>query len=215
MLGQWGHSWPDQGSGAAKRNDWADIVLAWFDHYLKGRRDVDLGAVAEVQDSSGKWRNEESWPPAGEATTFHLTTTGGLSSMASADTAAIKLVPDPGHTQSGYQQSDAPEPLSTGCAPPVCALFTTPALPSGLRLAGLPRVRLTVTPSAPEGQLAAYLYSVTGTTARRIGWGQVDLRFPDGAVTDQPKATPVVPGAQMTVDLPAPEDFFTPPPASG
>ncbi|MGH2759688.1 MAG: CocE/NonD family hydrolase, partial [Actinomycetota bacterium] len=36
MLGQWGHSYPDEVSPPSEREDFADILLRWFDRWLKG-----------------------------------------------------------------------------------------------------------------------------------------------------------------------------------
>jgi hypothetical protein len=70
-------------------------------------------------------------------------------------------------------------------------------IPDEYRFSGLPRLRLTVTPSGPAGQLSAYLYEVTAAGATRLGWGQVDLRFPRGGGD----ARRVEPGKPMTVDF--------------
>ncbi|HET6398827.1 MAG TPA: CocE/NonD family hydrolase, partial [Candidatus Thermoplasmatota archaeon] len=77
MLGQWGHAWPqatardarcmpDADGVAACRTDWWDQVLvAWFDQFLKGKETGILDAPAvQVQDDDGVWRHEDAWPPA-------------------------------------------------------------------------------------------------------------------------------------------------------
>lgn len=203
VLGQWGHSYPDQPGGAAKRNDWADMLLGWFDYYLKGNRSADLGAVVDVQDSAGQWRHSTAWPAPGTATTWHMTGDGKLASSPSTATSTANLVADPGHTQGGNDPRDSSEPLRTQCSPPLCATFTTPAFASAYRFSGLPQLKLRVTPQASEGQLSSYLYAVAADgTSKRIGWGQVDLRFPKGKPSGDPKATPVVAGLPMTVDFP-------------
>lgn len=65
-LGQWRHDFPDQNSYRRdwSRHDWRFSVHRWFDHWLL---DIDTGVLREpivqVQDSLGRWRTEDSWPP--------------------------------------------------------------------------------------------------------------------------------------------------------
>ena len=48
------------------RSDYWEMVIAWYDHFLKG---IDAGVrswpVAQVQDSDGVWREEPNWPATG------------------------------------------------------------------------------------------------------------------------------------------------------
>lgn len=197
MLGQWGHSLPD-----GRRSDWADILLRWFDYWLLEERNVDLGPTAEVQDSSGKWRASDAWPPAGTDTTWLLTTDGRLSSAASDPTGAKRVMVDPFHLQGGGQQINLPNDLRERCEAATCAQFRTEPFSEEFRFAGRPKVRLTVTPQGPGGQLSVYLFSVAEGQVQRLGWGQVDLRFPNGIPSETPKAQAVTAGAQMVVDFP-------------
>ena len=76
LLGQWNHQYPDTESPHT-RWDWADRMLAWFDHELKGDASAPLGPPVEVEDSSGKWRRAEAWPPA-NGDVLHLAADGTL-----------------------------------------------------------------------------------------------------------------------------------------
>lgn len=179
LLPQWGHAYPDSDHPDNQRLDWADIMLEWFDRHLKGLP-VDLGRRVQVQDSMLRWRDADSWPPA-EALRkrFFLTPDNGASEKEPATESSEPVIIDPGPS------------VSATC--PTCAAWSTPARESW-RITGLPVLRLSVTPSGPGGHIAATL----SAGGRRLGWGQVDLRFPDGAETAQP----VVPGQRMTVTLP-------------
>ena len=201
MLGQWGHSDPDTAGGNAKRPDWADILLDWYDYWLKGDTKVDLGPVAEVQDSSGAWRAADSWPPAGTTTPLWLTPDGGLAAAPSQSTGSGMVTLDPLHTQGGSQTVTPPEPVGSVCQAPSCLRFQTSVFSEPFRFAGLPQLKLSVTPQGPGGQLSAYLYAVGTGAPRRIGWGQVDLRFPRGEVDQTPKARAVEPGKPMLVNV--------------
>lgn len=67
LLGQWNHTYPDVAGDPENprgmRWDFQESLLHWFDYWLKEDKSVDLGPVAEVQDSAGRWRAEASWPP--------------------------------------------------------------------------------------------------------------------------------------------------------
>ncbi|HJP66048.1 MAG TPA: CocE/NonD family hydrolase C-terminal non-catalytic domain-containing protein, partial [Actinomycetota bacterium] len=102
---------------------------------------------------------------------------------------------DPSSGQGGGQT--IPAPLQRICLQPMCAAFSTPAMQRPFRISWIPTVRLTVVPTGPGGGLSAYLYSVQGSRWTRIGWGQADLRFPDGGR----EARPVTPGQPVDVEL--------------
>jgi X-Pro dipeptidyl-peptidase len=173
MWGQWGHSNPD----TVGREDWHDIVLTWFDRYLKGE-DVDTGPAAEIEDSQGQWRTADRWPPRTKARRFRLAAGTHV------------LAPDPVHTYPGTLGMPA-TPLDAACPAPNCVAYT---LARGeLRFAGRPLLRLRVTPAADAGHVSAYLFA----GQQRIGWGQADVRFPD----DDGRRKPVTPGRTITLKL--------------
>jgi predicted acyl esterase len=205
MLGQWGHSWPDQVSAPHRRRDFADILLAWFDRWLKteelgceepsndGEDPCPTGPKAQVEDNTGAWRNSSDWPPTnGESQTLWLDPSDALSAVPSDQSSTEIIGPDPGRTQN--TQVTAPNPLEGQCLQG-CASFDTPAFTEPFRLAGLPRLSLKVTPTGPGGGLSVFLYRVSATGAQsRIGWGQVNLGFSSPGV---PRT--VSPGEEMTV----------------
>lgn len=202
MLGQWPHTYPDLARLPSKRNDFADILLRWFNRYLKQSR-ASTGSAVDVQDSDGRWRRETQWPPTGRHVLLRPSNTGELR-RGRVPAATMLLAPDPAHFNNPLEAQGAvsadlpvihPEPGEV-CAQPLCAAFKTEPMFEEYRFAGLPRIRLRVTPLGGSGTISAFLYSET-TRFRRLGWGQVDLRFPDGP--GAPRA--VTPGEQMVVDL--------------
>ena len=84
VFGHFKHEWPD-GDGWAElndgktseeqlvgtvgewtREDWRDMVVAWFDHFVKGLPSgVKHWPVAQVQNNEGSWRSEPDWPSTG------------------------------------------------------------------------------------------------------------------------------------------------------
>ena len=195
MLGQWGHSDPD-----GSRGDWADILLNWFDHELKGVQDADLGAVADVQDSSGRWRIAESWLPPGLLTRWALMADARLAADGG-PSGTKPIATDPFHVQTANQTVSLPEDIRSRCEGVTCASFSTEVFAEEFQIAGLPQVRMGVTPKGPGGQLSVHLFSVAGAQTRRIGWGQVDLRFPNGVAAGAPKANTVTPAQRVELDF--------------
>ena len=67
VLPQIGHAVPDYNAEKAwRREDWLDMVTAWYDRYLK-KLEVDVANWPAVQVQSaatGQWHTESTWPPA-------------------------------------------------------------------------------------------------------------------------------------------------------
>jgi X-Pro dipeptidyl-peptidase len=183
LIGQWPHAYPDELAPPEGRSDWANILLNWFDYWLKGDHALSLGPKIEIEDDHGAWRTSSAWPPVVPATRLWLTAGRRLATSASAQTATVTVAPDPVHLQDPTGDVNLPEEtLAPICLQPVCAAFAMPAVSANYRITGFPRVRLTVTPTGPAGGVTVFLYDV-GKQWRRVGWGQVDLRFPDGGRT--------------------------------
>ncbi|MFN2589719.1 MAG: CocE/NonD family hydrolase [Actinomycetota bacterium] len=200
LLGQWGHTRAAYADPPDQRADYANILLAWFDRWLYGRK-AKLGPRVQVEDSLGKWRNESTWPPRGDRVGWWLTRNGSLSTKPSPSEGSMTLAFDPVHLQEPSQGQNGgifpPEAVHGVCAQPVCASFATPRMMSEYRISGIPRLRLTVTPSGPTGDVSAHLYAERGGEHSLIGWGKVDLRFPTGG--GEPR--PVTPGEPMVLDF--------------
>lgn len=174
-LGVWGHAYPDRVDEHRNvRWDWAEWTVRWFDSELKGLA-VDTGPAIEVEDSLYVWRAEESYPPR-DATPFELFLGGD------------GLVPA---TPSGGDMLVAPN---------VPASIRSEVLENATRIAGLPQVHVTVTPtSAAGGWLFSELYDIyPDGRAVRIGWGAIDLKHHDGG-NGAPEA--LVPGQPIVALL--------------
>ncbi len=175
LLGQWDHAYPDrksnhedQGSGygeeafpATVRHDWAQDLLVWFDHYLKGTGEQPQ-LHAEVQDNQGFWRIHDTYPPA-ETKPVELTL---------AETTASSM--DPTGTI-------APEQTMTVAWDPVND-------DQPLRITGMPTFHVQVTPTGPGGQLFAELRDAE--TGLRLGHAIMDLRYHAGG-DEMQTVTPV------------------------
>lgn len=180
LLGQWGHAYPDRPTrnNPTIRWDWAEMLLHWFDYWLKDIRSVDTGPAVQVQDHTMKWRNEERYPPADARwQTLHLSGGQRLAPEPGA-AGSVLLIPNPaGEALAPYARS----------VPGYSADFSLPPQEASLLVAGLPRLHITVTPHGPGGHLAAYLYDVDATGKEvAVGYTQINLRFADGTETPRP-----------------------------
>jgi predicted acyl esterase len=166
------------------RWDGAEILLHWYDYWLKDDRTVDLGPVVQVEDTQRGWRDEPRWPPADSTPSrFYLGGDGTLGPQPGPE--GSKLAgPSPLHLASIVHTEDAG--LQGACA--TCAVFESAALAQELRVSGLPQLRVRVTPQGPGGQVYAYLYALEQGKAWRVTLGSTDLRFADGEAHPVPVA---------------------------
>lgn len=163
-IGQWQHEFPDQNSFQPewRRNDWHFAVHRWFDHWLLG---IDTGLLLEpavqVQDSTGRWRLEDAWPPRDlPKATFYLT-----------GDARLERTPVP--AQSRIEYADNGLPMESGQGESVS--WVSAPLPRPVHYAGLPRLNLTaaITSPLPVGSVsgthfAAHLIDVAPDASERI-----------------------------------------------
>ncbi len=195
LLGQWYHAWPDGWylGDEMRRYDFMEQIKRWFDHELKENASVDVGAKVQVQDSQMRWRTADAWPPEGEQVTLHPTTDLTLDEDPDDNTAQWMVSADVQRTNGLFTPSVAGDAPCGGCV-----TFSTDTVSEELRFAGLPTFHATVTPTAPGGSIAAFLYAEDGDGERtRLGWGQIDLRFRGGGE----QAQEVVPGETYVAKL--------------
>ncbi|MBW3582263.1 MAG: CocE/NonD family hydrolase [Euryarchaeota archaeon] len=194
LFGQWAHNYPDRPSehgtrigpeGSTVRFDWAQDLLEWFDHYLKGTGPKPE-LVVEMQDQQGAWRIEETWPPRDVA--WDVLALGGDLAFTSGD-----------RTFGPHSGQDVP-PGGLFGAPTLTSTSTGPVytmeLQEDLRIAGLPRLHVQVTPGGPGGQIGATLLA----DGAHIGHAVMDLRYHAGGDEMQT----VVPGETITAQM----EFF-------
>jgi predicted acyl esterase len=199
LLGQWDHAHPD-GNDVGPREDFADILLDWWERWLKGKRSISLGPRVEVQDSDLKWRTESAWPPEdARSRKLYLSADDTLSPAVKKGKASAYLGPGSRNryffVNSGEQvYNDAP--IDHFCID--CATFTYEVREPSVRIAGIPKLRLKVTPTGPGGFVSAYLFRIDKSEQwHHLGWGATDLRFPKGQV----RAQPVTPGKTIRIQM--------------
>ena len=110
-------------------------AMRWFDEYLKGNAGAAGGDnPVEVADTNGRWRAESQWPPADAVT---------------------KVMPLKDGT---YVDDD--NNAAQGSASGVGQWTFTQPMAATTRIAGVPKLTVTVTTDAPRAQLTALLYNV-------------------------------------------------------
>lgn len=182
--GQWDHANPDSRCTKAAQDwailpcrlDYAEVLLRWFDHYLKGVDDVDLGPAVQVQDHLGLWRNVEAYPDP--------------------DAQWMDVGLDAGTLTWGAASGSAPDVrlLPSIEGPSEVIRFRSEPLEEDLHLSGLPQFHLPFTPEGPGGELAVWLLDEDPR-----GYMRAPFAACDGNGECTPLGTPVVGHAQMNL----------------
>jgi len=182
ILGQWEHNFPDKHAGVQpdwERQDWLDLVTAWYDRYLK---DLPTGVegwpAVQLQGTDGRWRGEPGFPQTGgPAGQLALGPEGALGVRAPTGSTTFTEGPDDRESVPGTR-----------------AVFTTPPLPAPLELSGQPIADLMVRTSQADAHLTAKLQVLgadgealthDGSSSQELGtFGTRSLRhlddLPDG-----------------------------------
>lgn len=157
MLSPGDHATAELFGAAGLPNEIWESVGRWFDRYVKGTANgIDTEQPVQLKpNNGGTWRKFGAWP-SGAADTVQLDGKriyAGWNTVA--DSGTILL--------SGALQGFLNIP--TGVSLPfvdrnLAGVWNGPQYPNGATLAGTPKLRLTVTPSAETTTLFAYLYEV-------------------------------------------------------
>ncbi len=185
------------------RADYLDMVMAWFDRYLKDEpTNVEDWPVAQVQGNDGQWRAESQWPDVdGRAGQLALDADNALGATQPSGSTS--------YVEGGVKLAAAPH------APATAAVWETAPLPDRLHLTGQPMLDLWVILDRPDAHLAVALETF-GPDGNRLGerrkdaWGRlqdtgatlgfrsaqhldplVEGRFWQGAARLTPVLTPV------------------------
>ena len=192
----WLHNWTvseasSDGHVYPRRDDWNTTMLRFLDETLKG---IDTGIFDEpafqIQDSTGTWRWEETWPPArAVATPFYLGFKGGKGALdpTAPLRSGVRVFEDNGQAPSGSQTSGT-----------TFLRYETLPLEADLHYAGVPRVHVLASSNEPVGKIVATLYDVApdGTT-RLINYGGLNFRHREALESPQP----VVPDEVYSINI--------------
>jgi predicted acyl esterase len=145
LFGQWEHNYPDKHAGVQPdwaRQDFMEMVTAWYDRYLKGLdTGVEQWPAVQVQATDGRWRAEPGWPEVG----------GPAGQLALGPEGTLGM-PQPNFSTSFVEGPDDEETVEGSRA-----VFETPPLPAPLHLTGQPVLDAWLTSSKPDAHIVAKL----------------------------------------------------------
>ncbi|HLE96141.1 MAG TPA: CocE/NonD family hydrolase, partial [Candidatus Thermoplasmatota archaeon] len=182
----------DPTEDATGRDGFYDQRHLWMDHWLHGAANgADTMAVVEVQDSLGRWRYEDTWPPADAAPRlFFPTSDGVLVDEPAAETVAFRTDQ---RTSFGEGSRTASPARVAADASHVAA---TDALAEPVHVAGVPLYHTRLSLDETRGQIVTGLFDVDPDgTWTLVDRGALDLRHRDG----MDRVVPVVQGEAMDV----------------
>jgi predicted acyl esterase len=176
IFGQWSHQAPT-------REDWPQIVTAWFDHYLRGGPQAAAPGIVEYQDDEMQWHTADRWPP--------LSSDRVLSFSEDKSFASADIDPGPNVEPSN------PRITASACGPHQALWVSEPVQEDAL-LAGNFKADLTLSSTQPGGNFALFVWKTTGSGgcpdpgASSVGRAMLDLRHwaTPGASRDFPVGEP-------------------------
>ena len=191
-IGQWDHG---SGVGPTRREmQWTYALTAWFDKQLK-QLPVDTGPAAELfmsdstfeqaRGGARKWVvTRSSWPDTGTPRSFFPATNGSMSGQApSAGLLGFSGTPQ------GFQTTNGTGGL----------FYQTAPLTERMVFAGLPKLRLSASVTAPRVHLIATIYDVRPDgNRRRISQCSLNPELRDDLAT----TTPVLPATRYDLNPP-------------
>lgn len=214
---QMGHRYADIGDPDEDDEDgpfgwWWEFVSAFFDETLNG---VHTGLFDEdrayVQDTTEAWHiYEGEWPPQDAPLERFNLTEQGLS-LSEASSGSVSWEADPVASQLPLAESLLTSYLGEdpmGLMDDHRVILESEELPQTLHTSGVPRLDLTIVPTASTVHLTAVLqYQEPGSdTWSRVNWGYLNPTYRNGL--DDP--TPVVAheSIPVTIDFHPQEDIF-------
>lgn len=145
LFGVWNHAFPARHNAVAPswaRDDWYDMVTAWFDRYLKGKKTgVKRWPAVQVQSSTGQWWAVKEFPTiGGRVGQLSLGPNGKLGKRRVKGSTVFREQLAIGEPQAGE-----------------AAVFQTPKLRKPLHITGQPILDLWLTSSSEDAHVAVEL----------------------------------------------------------
>lgn len=198
LLAHGDHTTAEMGGAMGFPNEIYAAVNDWFEHYLKGvQNGIDTQLPVQLKSQTGAWSTFANWNAAQQgAVTYNLTqpkglfgilptgslTTGGggnwqygiTGGYLTTATTGVALVSG---ALTGFLQLPPPVELVL-VNRSNAGVWTGPVFTQTQNLMGMPSLQVTVTPSANQLTLIAYLYSVNASTGigQLITWKPYSLR---------------------------------------
>lgn len=204
VIGPWNHLQASAGTGLdrAGYGTLQELQLRWFDHYVKGRRDLgldrDIPPITYYEIGSGRWRHAQHWVGGGrQAVSYRLSgsaTTGTANGRltrgtVTAGTADVYPIPVSGLCTRSTDQWTAGVPSEIPVDNPCFTdnqwndrsgvVFQTAPVKRALRFQGPINAHLYVSSNSGDGMLAVAVEDVApdGSVSRlTAGWQVISLR---------------------------------------
>jgi X-Pro dipeptidyl-peptidase len=147
-----------------RRAAWVDTLHRWFDRWLLGiQNGIENEPRVSVERAVDQWSDTATWPPAG-------TQTQALYPVAGSTAGVGTLRTTPGTSTSSFTDNGSGTPASYIASPTATStrrvVYSTGALSTELRVAGVSRITVAATPSTATAHLSAYLVDYGTATAR-------------------------------------------------
>lgn len=179
LEGQWPHMMPgfDPEFAPTYGDSWDNVVVRWFDYWLKGLGTPEHLGEVEFQDGKDAWHASTDWPPAEQKEEVLYLAGGKLSPTAGSESGSFRSRPGefPSELLCGGTV------LPTVAESPALVYVSEPAAADTF-VAGNPIAYLQAESDQPGGLVAVDLYDVAPDCAGSAYWGRgvADLRFHDG-----------------------------------
>jgi len=187
--------------GPQAQFDLQDLIIRWFDHWLKG---LDNGVDREPPVryfviGSGKWRSAATWPPEGMTETVYYLSSEGKAKPV--EESGLLTLDEPGDEQPDEYTYDPRDPVPTLWTPALFTLpsdrrkleyrpdilyYRTPVLEEQVEIAGEPEVVLYASSSAPDTDFFARLVDEDPEgMALEVCYGMVRARYRNSPDTEE------------------------------
>jgi hypothetical protein len=203
IIGPWNHKGlgkrknGDVDFGAQAELDLTDVIIRWFDYWLKGldngvdREPVVRYFVMSTSKSMGRWKSTKTWPPKGMLETVYY-----LSSKGDATNSGLLTLKPPQETTCDMYTYDPNDPVPTLWTPDLFTVpsdrrlleyrmdilyYRTPHLKEDIEVVGYPEVFLYASSSAPDTDFFARLVDEDPLgPALEVCYGMVRTRHRNG-----------------------------------
>jgi len=183
LEGQWPHMMPgfDPEFAPTYGDTWDDVVVRWFDYWLKGIGTPEHLGEVEYQDGKDAWHTSTMWPPAEAKDEVLFLAQGKATGTAGQESASFRSAP----TAEGPSQILCGNQVLPPSAAAEGLVYLSQPLAQDTFVAGDPFALLQVEADQPGGLVALDLYDVGDDCSQAVflGRGVADLRFHDGVFT--------------------------------
>ncbi len=219
IVGPWGHQTEngrrlgDVDFGPNAEVPHIDLVIEWFDHWLKGESNgaMDHPPARLYVMGADRWRSADRWPPPGAQDRTYYLHSGGSANTPSGDGSLSTGGPgaekadsftydprDPVMTLYDANGHDAPRDHSLLDHRRDVLVYQTAPLEQGVEICGQPRVALWASSSAVDTDFVVRLVDVRPDGfAQNISYGIIRARWRNGF--DRP--TLLSPGVPVELDI--------------